>query len=204
MQFNRSGDTYTLTAVNGANLNGLEKFTKLTQYSSGEAFWGNKTIWTNNFWPMDREHNKDPHSGAYDESERESFTGIDGESTYYPPSDDSKPHNNLFGMQFEVQFSLTEDYCGPLEYYFFGDDDMWVFLTDPDGDSQLVCDIGGVHSSVGEYVDLWDYIVKGSQGQGDYICPSSTPSAACPVLPAGCSSPCPPCPPSPPARAPGP
>ena len=30
---------------------------------------------------------------------------------------------------------------------------MWVFLDDT-----LVCDIGGVHSSVGEYVDLWDYI----------------------------------------------
>ena len=30
---------------------------------------------------------------------------------------------------------------------------MWVFL-----DNTLVCDIGGVHSSVGEYVDLWDYL----------------------------------------------
>lgn len=167
LQFNRSGDTYTLTAVNGADLEGLEKFTKLTQYSNGDKFWNNKTIWTNNFWPMDGEHNKDPHTGTYDESERETFTGIGGGSTYYPPSDDSIPHNNLFGMQFEVQFSLTEDYCGPLEYYFFGDDDMWVFLTDPEGNSRLVCDIGGVHSSVGEYVDLWDYIKKGSQG--DYI-----------------------------------
>lgn len=166
LQFNRSGDTYTLTAVNGADLEGLEKFTKLTQYSNGDKFWNNKTIWTNNFWPMDGEHNKDPHTGTYDESKRERFTGIAGEKTY-PPSDDSIPHNNLFGMQFEVQFSLTEDYCGPLEYYFFGDDDMWAFLTDPEGNSRLVCDIGGVHSSVGEYVDLWDYIKKGSQG--DYI-----------------------------------
>lgn len=166
LQFNRSGDTYTLTAVNGAGLKGLEKFTKLTHYSDGEPFYENKTIWTNNFWPMDGEHNKDPHTGTYDESEREKFTGIGGESTY-PPSDDSIPHNNLFGMQFEVQFSLTEDYCGPLEYYFFGDDDMWAFLTDPEGNSRLVCDIGGVHSSVGEYVNLWDYIKKGSQG--DYI-----------------------------------
>lgn len=166
LQFNRSGDTYTLTAVNGANLKGLEKFTKLTHYSNGQPFYENKTIWTNNFWPMDGEYNTDPHTGTYDESKREKFTGIGGESTY-PPSDDSIPHNNLFGMQFEVQFSLTEDYCGPLEYYFFGDDDMWAFLTDPEGNSRLVCDIGGVHSSVGEYVNLWDYIKKGSQG--DYI-----------------------------------
>ena len=56
-------------------------------------------------------------------------------------------------MQYAVTFTLTEDYVGPLEYYFFGDDDMWVFL-----DRQLVCDIGGVHSSVGEYVNLWNYI----------------------------------------------
>lgn len=62
-------------------------------------------------------------------------------------------------MQYEIQFKLTEDYVGPLEYYFFGDDDMWVFL-----DGKLVCDIGGVHSSVGEYVNLWDYIAKGSEG----------------------------------------
>lgn len=167
LQFKRSGDTYTLTAVKGTDLEELEKFTKLTHYSDGKPFWNNKTIWTNNSWPMDGEHNTDPHTGTYDESERETFTGIGGGSTYYPPSDDSRPHNNLFGMQFEVQFSLTEDYCGPLEYYFFGDDDMWAFLTDPEGNSRLVCDIGGVHSSVGEYVDLWDYIKKGSQG--DYI-----------------------------------
>ena len=56
-------------------------------------------------------------------------------------------------MQYAVEFTLTPDYIGPLEYTFFGDDDMWVFL-----DNTLVCDIGGVHSSVGEYVDLWDYL----------------------------------------------
>ena len=57
--FNRSGDTYTLTAVEGANLSGLEKFTKLTSYSDGKPYWNNKVIWTNNFWPMDRVQNAD-------------------------------------------------------------------------------------------------------------------------------------------------
>ena len=63
-------------------------------------------------------------------------------------------------MQYAVKFTLTEDYVGPLEYYFFGDDDMWVFL-----DNTLVCDIGGVHSSIGEYVNLWDYLKKGDAGE---------------------------------------
>lgn len=82
------------------------------------------------------------------------------ESTGFPVSDDGNAHNSFFGMQYAVKFHLTADYVGPLEYYFFGDDDMWVFL-----DNQLVCDIGGVHSSVGEYVNLWDYLKKGSTGE---------------------------------------
>lgn len=63
-------------------------------------------------------------------------------------------------MHYKVEFDLVADYTGPLEYYFFGDDDMWVFLGDGDGNGKLVCDIGGVHSSVGEYLNLWDYIDK--------------------------------------------
>ena len=158
--FNRSGDTYTLTAVEGTKLKDLEKFTELTAYKNGTSF--NKSIWTNNFWPMDEVQNADPHTG--DCYKRQDLVGASGKSQW-PISDDSIDHNNLFGMQYAIEFDLSEDYCGPLEYYFFGDDDMWVFLTDQKtGKSQLVCDIGGVHSSVGEYVNLWDYIEKGSAG----------------------------------------
>lgn len=153
--FNRQGDTYTLSSVaddkSTTVLDGLEQFNNPV---TGTTVYDH--IWTNNFWPMDGHAGKDGLTGNY--MDRGKYVGYDG-NQLYPPSDDGLDHNNLFGMQYEIQFNLTEDYVGPLEYYFFGDDDMWVFL-----DGKLVCDIGGVHSSVGEYVNLWDYIAKGDAG----------------------------------------
>ena len=154
--FNREGDTYTLSSVTDGNkstlLDGLEQFNNPV---TGTTVYDH--IWTNNFWPMDNYPGKDGLTGDY--MDRGKYVGSDG-NQLYPPSDDGLDHNNMFGMQYEVKFKLTEDYVGPLEYYFFGDDDMWVFL-----DGKLVCDIGGVHSSVGMYVNLWDYIAKGDAGE---------------------------------------
>lgn len=150
--FNRAGDTYTLSSVNGAGLDGLEYFNNPV---TGTTVYDH--IWTNNFWPMDGRPGKDGLTGNY--MDRGEYSGYDGVKLF-PSSDDGKDHNNMFGMQYSINFELTEDYVGPLEYYFFGDDDMWVFL-----DGRLVCDIGGVHSSVGAYVNLWDYIEKGDAGK---------------------------------------
>ena len=154
--FNREGDTYTLSSVSDDKkstlLDGLEQFNNPV---TGTTVYDH--IWTNNFWPMDNYPGKDGLTGNY--MDRGKYVGYDG-NQLYPPSDDGLDHNNMFGMQYEVKFKLTEDYIGPLEYYFFGDDDMWVFL-----DGKLVCDIGGVHSSVGMYVNLWDYIEKGDAGE---------------------------------------
>ncbi|MCD7865182.1 MAG: fibro-slime domain-containing protein [Clostridiales bacterium] len=166
LTFIKEGDTYTLTEVSGSGgvrATGLETFSHLTEYTDGVS--GNINIYTNNFWPMDvvSHDNQDLLFGdayLYANGLKKyinSFTGAN-----LPISDDSKAHNSYFGMQYSVDFTLTSDYVGPLNYYFFGDDDMWVFLTDSNGNSRLVCDIGGVHSSVGEYVNLWDYIDKGS------------------------------------------
>ncbi|MBC5745759.1 fibro-slime domain-containing protein [Lachnospiraceae bacterium MD308] len=148
LAFNRAGDTYTLTAVTGANTQNLHFFTNTK---------GN--IWSNNFWPMDAAPSwgtagHDIRFGNSANKKNLRFEPGDNEWKALPVSDDGMDHNSYFGMYYEVPFEIPEDYTGPLEYLFFGDDDMWVFLDD----ETLVCDIGGVHSSVGEYVNLWDYL----------------------------------------------
>lgn len=158
--FDQSGDTYTLSSasVAGSTVSGLNKFSHPGNYNN---------IWTNNFWPLDSQGGTDGHDMIFGGPVlgNRCFSGVtepnnDSPTGNFPPSDDGKDHNSYFGMQYKVKFSLTEDYVGPLNYIFFGDDDLWVFL-----DNQLVLDIGGVHSSVGQYVDLWDYLDQGSSGE---------------------------------------
>ena len=164
LTFSQVGDTYTLSA---ATVNGVGSISGLQDFFNPSPKLGtiHETIFTNDFWPLDKATNKtDPNFGSSSPdiepiyyqgfASKDSINGTwSGESTTFPVSDDGNAHNCFFGMHFALEFTLTEDYVGPLEYLFYGDDDMWVFL-----DNQLVCDIGGVHSSVGEYVNLWDYI----------------------------------------------
>lgn len=163
LTFTQVGDTYTLSSATVSGAKGASDLDVFFHPTCGSTT--HTHILTNNFWPMDNA------TGVQDfmfgnNNNRGSYTGLISSRTYglfnyykspenesLPKSDDGVDHNSFFGMQFAISFTLTADYIGPLEYYFFGDDDLWVFL-----DGELVCDIGGVHSSVGEYVNLWDYI----------------------------------------------
>lgn len=179
IKFRREGDTYTMTSVTvgGATLSGLDMFNHPAKYA----------IWTNNFWPMDKvaSAGNEKHDLMFGTNNTNtttfSTTGYWNSSPYKdspssikentPLADDFTNHNPYFGMYYTVDFELTADYVGPLEYLFYGDDDMWVFLSPTDGmngnitgEGKLICDIGGVHSSVGEYVNLWDWIKQGDTG----------------------------------------
>lgn len=174
LTFSQVGDTYTLSSATVSSVGSIDQLDRFF-HPSPSAATTHTHIFTNDFWPLDAASNRtDPLFGGSTSVPFAGFTpdgvvNADGSKKtnpafahyngFFPGSDDGQAHNSFFGMQYAVEFTLAEDYVGPLEYYFFGDDDMWVFL-----DGRLVCDIGGVHSSVGEYVNLWDYLEKGTPG----------------------------------------
>ncbi len=163
LTFNKVGDTHTLSIASVTGGTGARELYKLVIPGT------NTHLRSNIFWPMDGVTDNSTEydfmfGGKADHANQQFKPGDWGK---LPLSDDGNDHNAYFGMHFAIEFELTEAYRGPLEYIFFGDDDMWVFLTPVNGeaaafgDSRLICDIGGVHSSVGEMVNLWDYVKEG-------------------------------------------
>lgn len=177
--FSQKGDTYTLTTAEVkenknvvSTAEGLDKFKN--KFINYRKHW----IAANYFYPLDNVSSagKDGHDllfgkPTHTDSKNNPYVGTisnfsDSDNILHmAKSDDNTSHNHYFGMQYAVTFNLVEDYVGPLEYLFYGDDDMWVFLDGPGYTGELICDIGGVHSAVGEYVNLRDYLPKGSKGK---------------------------------------
>ena len=148
LHFSQVGDTYTLSSVTDALgntvLSNLETLTEIWDQAGK-----NRHIFSNNFWPLDgeRHENQDPLLGgstAYKVKKVHTNTGTKDVSA----SDDGQAHNWLFGMRYSFEFTLG-DYTGPLNFYFRGDDDFWLFI-----DGKLQTDLGGIHSSVGANLDL--------------------------------------------------
>lgn len=151
--FQQDGDTYTLQSVydksNGSVAAGnLTDFSMYTHYPDGKAY--PSPVYSNNFWPMDGVQNADPHMGAEFKQYRFLYDNRSELQKADAPnySDDGLQHNWHFGMEYKVEFTVG-DYTGPMEYYFRGDDDLWLYI-----DEKLAVDIGGIHSSAGETLDI--------------------------------------------------
>ena len=134
LNFDRSGDTYTLTGVtDGTGTNVTEQYNLDKNGKSGA-----------DFFPLD--------------SVRSSYEKAYTKKTDSRLDEDNKIHNYYFGMRYDIKFKLG-DYIGPLSYSFTGDDDMWVVL---DG-KQVVIDLGGIHNAATSTVDLWKYLLNTNQ-----------------------------------------
>lgn len=144
LKFRQQGDTYTLRYVTKEGENGqsipltgnLEEFSRY-----------NDNVAANNFWPLDKVN---AYEGMDPFFSLNSPDGIFCTSGYprIAGSDDGGYHNWHFGMRYDFEFRIG-DYTGPLNYYFRGDDDFWLFIDD-----EKVVDIGGIHLASGQSVDL--------------------------------------------------
>ena len=145
LSFDRTGDVYTLSSVSNTNTNQIVLSGLDTIRDIGGA-------WSNNFWPLDRisYEGKDEELGGHTNTTGGLWRGRDENGTYsgIAPSDDKQWHNWFFGMRYELEFTIG-DYEGPLNFYFRGDDDFWLYV-----DGELKVDLGGIHSAIGSYLDL--------------------------------------------------
>lgn len=150
------------------------------------VYYGGNSFQSSN-WPLDHTKTYDPagkifgHDVPYGSTEHEynrryPYTGYNGNANpssppsngnynkvgewqYFKTTNDKENHNAFFAMKYKIDFILDKDYVGDLEYLFQGDDDLWIFLqNNKTGDKKLVVDIGGIHASEGQIVDLWNYI----------------------------------------------
>ena len=167
LSFNQEGDVYTLSSVwqNGKEVAGDYETLKYLTNKWAAKPEDQVPIYSNSFWPLDtyKYDGRDPLFGQSGTEWRgisldipynghSSYEGMTGKNNINPSaiseSDDKKEHNFFFGMRFDFEFTIG-DYEGPLNFYFRGDDDFWLFVDDG-----LKVDLGGIHSSYGQYLDL--------------------------------------------------
>ncbi len=155
LKFRQQGDTYILSNVtkNGVNQTGNLETIKAYEKASSNG------VYSNDFWPLDNcedYYGKDAPMGVWTESDRLYWmfdNNGNRESTRLSASDfdtdnTDGAHNFHFGMRYDFTFKIG-DYTGPMNYYFRGDDDFYLFIDD-----RLAVDIGGIHIASGQSIDI--------------------------------------------------
>ncbi len=175
LNFHRMGSTYILNSVikkgDGETTSDETVLANLRDFRQTAIAWSTKLpIYSNEFWPLDDSpsHGTDGHDLKFGKlALRENRKAIvsSGNPKSFPNTDiNTADHNAYLGMSYHVYFDVVPGYCARMNYWFYGDDDMWVFLEEVDEDKKvigtpkLIADIGGIHPSVGEYVNLWEYV----------------------------------------------
>ncbi len=165
--FDQYGETYTLNQVtrNGYQTPVSDNLSKISKYTD--------FCYSNGFWPLDSleyYNGKDPLFGSYrgvktnpadNENYEYSNLGAIGKDDndpikvnddWYKDSSDRTSHNWFFGMRYDFDFTIG-DYTGPMNFYFRGDDDFWLFV-----DGKLAIDMGGIHIAQGENLNIREWI----------------------------------------------
>ena len=186
LKFSRTGGTYTIHDVLDQQGSVIDSASHLDTFEEMEQV-GNAKMVSNNFWPMDAAptFGQDTHDlkcGGSFQYDNRKYGPVGGANIALPRSDWprgheelAQDHNSYFGMNFDVDFFLVPDYCAPLRYFFYGDDDMYVFLSKVDDNgnridstTKKIADIGGVHSSLGLYTNIWKAIENRPVGTSIY------------------------------------
>lgn len=90
----------------------------------------------------------------------------------FPASGDGKNHNPFFGFSFTEDFVLAPGYEGPLDFFGYSGDDLWMFAAKLDENGNVlpdtcipVVDLGGVHDPAGYFCNLWDTLTPVPYGE---------------------------------------
>lgn len=153
MTFTKKGFTRTLSSV---------------QYKEDTVTKGLETV-GKNFWIADKvpSYGTDGHDPVWGNGAKnvKYYRTGDRGSKRFAASDDRQNHNSFFGLSYTEDFTIPAGYTGPLDFFGYSDDDMWVYAAkiDKDGNAMedtavLVSDLGGVHEGTGSYRNLWELI----------------------------------------------
>ena len=165
--FRQNGFSKTLSSVTSDSGDHMQNFEVLTDRNGS---------FTNDFWILDTapSYGTDGHDPVWGSGSEKTACYQTGDRVPKPlkASVDGLDHNHFFGFSCVEDFTLSPGYTGPLSFFGYSDDDLWVFAAQMDGDGQVmtetvvpVADLGGVHTAAAYYCDLWEKLDPVAYGE---------------------------------------